>query len=126
MKKLLLLMTIAGMLSFGATNMLMAQNEEETTETATDTNKAVEDTVSAEAEDVEETTEETVIAEPAPQEDQTFHQIIKQKFIEGGAGFMSIVLICLIMGLAICIERIIYLNLATTNTDKLLKKVEDA
>ena len=53
----------------------------------------------------------------------TFHQVLKQKFIEGGAGFMATVLVCLIMGLAIAIERIIYLNLASTNTEKLLKKL---
>ena len=59
-------------------------------------------------------------------ESQSFHQIIKEKFIQGGPGFMGIVLICLILGLALCIERIIYLNLATTNTDKLLLNVENA
>jgi biopolymer transport protein ExbB len=59
-------------------------------------------------------------------ESQSFHQIIKEKFIQGGPGFMGIVLICLILGLALCIERIIYLNLATTNTDKLLINVENA
>jgi len=56
----------------------------------------------------------------------TFHQIIKQKFIQGGAGFMGIVLLCLILGLALAIERIIYLNMATTDTDKLLNDVESA
>ncbi len=64
--------------------------------------------------------------EAAPVANETFHQIIKQKFIEGGPEFMGIVLIALILGLAICIERIIYLNMASTNTDKLLKNVEDA
>ncbi len=54
------------------------------------------------------------------------HQQIKQKFIEGNPYFMSFVLICLIIGLALCIERIVYLNLATTNTDKLLNDVEGA
>jgi biopolymer transport protein ExbB len=54
------------------------------------------------------------------------HQQLKIKFIEGGAGFMGVVLLSLVLGLAICIERIIYLNLATVNTQKLLKKVEDA
>jgi biopolymer transport protein ExbB len=39
---------------------------------------------------------------------------------------MGIVLACLIFGLAIAIERIIYLNLATTNTQKLTQDVEDA
>ena len=54
------------------------------------------------------------------------HKEIKRLFIEGGAGFMGIILLCLILGLAISIERIIYLNLATTNTEKLLIKVEQA
>jgi len=58
--------------------------------------------------------------------EQSFHQIIKQKFIEGGAEFMGVVLICLILGLALAIERIIYLNLATTNTEKLLGAIESA
>ncbi|MBT3622171.1 MAG: MotA/TolQ/ExbB proton channel family protein, partial [Flavobacteriales bacterium] len=60
------------------------------------------------------------------EESASFHQIIKQKFIEGGPGFMGIVLLCLILGLALAIERIIYLNMATTDTDKLLNDVEGA
>ena len=59
-------------------------------------------------------------------EDLSFHQELKKRFIEGGAGFMGIVLLCLILGLAIAIERIIYLNLSTTNTKKLTQNVEDA
>lgn len=59
-------------------------------------------------------------------EDASMRQVIKEKFIEGDWKFMSPVLICLILGLAIAIERIISLNLATTNTTKLIKKVEDA
>jgi biopolymer transport protein ExbB len=55
-----------------------------------------------------------------------FHQELKKRFIEGGPGFMGIVLLCLILGLAIAIERIIYLNLSTTNTKKLTQNVEDA
>lgn len=55
-----------------------------------------------------------------------FHQNLKERFVEGGPGFMGIVLLCLILGLAIAIERIIYLNLSTTNTQKLAKDVEDA
>ncbi|QNK77230.1 MotA/TolQ/ExbB proton channel family protein [Winogradskyella undariae] len=63
--------------------------------------------------------------EPAS-EDLSFHQELKKRFIEGGAGFMGVVLLCLILGLAIAIERIIYLNLSTTNTKKLTQNVEDA
>jgi biopolymer transport protein ExbB len=65
-------------------------------------------------------------AEAKEEKPASFHQIIKQKFIEGGPGFMGIVLLCLILGLALAIERIIYLNMATTDTDKLLNDVENA
>lgn len=71
-----------------------------------------------------------VAAEPVAEEEvvapaeKGFHQVIKEKFIEGGAGFMALVLICLILGVAISVERILYLNLATTNTKKLLENVE--
>ena len=58
--------------------------------------------------------------------DLTFHQELKKRFIEGGPGFMGIVLLCLILGLAIAIERIIFLNLSTTNSKKLTQDVEDA
>ncbi|CAM1342661.1 MotA/TolQ/ExbB proton channel family protein [Tenacibaculum aestuarii] len=57
---------------------------------------------------------------------ETFHQILKRYFIEGGPGFMGIVLVALILGLAIAIERIIYLNMATTNTKKLISSVDEA
>ena len=62
----------------------------------------------------------------ANDESKTFHQELKQRFIEGGPFFMGIVLVALILGLAIAIERIIYLNMATTNTKKLVSKVDDA
>jgi biopolymer transport protein ExbB len=67
--------------------------------------------------------EAEVAAEPQP---VGFTQELKNRFIEGGPGFMGIVLACLILGLAIAIERIIYLNFATTNTDKLISDVESA
>lgn len=57
---------------------------------------------------------------------RSFHQELKKRFIEGGPGFMGVVLLALILGLAISIERIIYLNLSTTNTKKLAARVEDA
>jgi len=62
----------------------------------------------------------------AAAEELGFHQELKKRFIEGGPGFMGIVLLCLILGLAIAIERIIFLNLSTTNTKKLTQDVEDA
>lgn len=58
--------------------------------------------------------------------EKVLHKEIKRLFIEGGAGFMGTILLCLILGLAIAIERIIYLNLATTNTEKLLANIDKA
>jgi biopolymer transport protein ExbB len=60
------------------------------------------------------------------EEDLGWHQAAKQRFIQGGPGFMGIVLLCLILGLAMAIERIIFLNLSTTNTEKLAQNVEEA
>jgi len=120
MKKLFTLLTVVGLLSFGAFNPIYAQTAEEATEdTTTDVVEEaapVKEVVEAPAEEVAE----------ASAEELSFTQVIKQKFIEGGPGFMGIVLICLILGLAIVIERIIYLNMATTNTDKLLTNIESA
>ncbi|GAB7256127.1 MotA/TolQ/ExbB proton channel family protein [uncultured Polaribacter sp.] len=69
---------------------------------------------------------QSTFAQEAAAESKTFHQILKENFIDGGPGFMGIVLVALILGLAIAIERIIYLNLATTNTKKLVANVDDA
>ena len=69
---------------------------------------------------------QSVFAQEAEVAEQTFHQVLKQRFIEGGPGFMGIVLVALILGLAIAIERIIYLNMATTNTKKLMASVDEA
>ena len=55
-----------------------------------------------------------------------FTQVLKEQFIAGGPAFMGIVLLSLILGLAVAIERIIYLNMATTNTAKLKESVEQA
>jgi len=74
---------------------------------------------------VQDATDEEA-AEEMPAESASFTQELKKRFIEGGPGFMGIVLICLILGLAIAIERIIFLNLSTTNTTKLTAGVEEA
>ncbi|MBW6499472.1 MAG: MotA/TolQ/ExbB proton channel family protein [Bacteroidales bacterium] len=117
MKKLFVYLTVAGMLTFGLNTIVSAQV----------------DAGEAETEVAETVVEEEVAPAEAMQQtlepdygDQTFHYILKEKFIEGGAGFMSVILLCLIIGLGLAIERIIYLNLSTTNTNKLLNKVEEA
>ncbi|MEY2949726.1 MAG: MotA/TolQ/ExbB proton channel family protein [Saprospiraceae bacterium] len=64
--------------------------------------------------------------EVEPTADLTGYQVLKKYFIDGDWRFMSFVLVCLILGLAFCIERIITLNIATTNTDKLLSSVDES
>ncbi|MDA8714734.1 MotA/TolQ/ExbB proton channel family protein [Flavobacteriales bacterium] len=64
--------------------------------------------------------------ESATQDKAEITQTLKEKFIEGGPFFMSFVLIALILGLALCIERIIFLNLSTQNTHKLLSDIESS
>ncbi|HAF28285.1 MAG TPA: flagellar motor protein MotA [Bacteroidales bacterium] len=123
MKKLFAFIAVFGMLLFGASFYTVAQDE--TTDETT-----VEQTDSMEMDEVMEDT--TVVAEEVAEEvvaeveKPAKLKQIKIKFIEGGPGFMGVVLLCLILGLAIAIERIIYLNLASTNTNKLLLSVEEA
>lgn len=87
---------------------------------AADSNAVAEEAQEEAPAEAASTEEEEVVA------DKSFHQVLKEKFIEGGAEFMGIVLITLILGLAICIERIIYLNMATPNSKKLLAEIENA
>ncbi|MFI1771103.1 MotA/TolQ/ExbB proton channel family protein [Thalassobellus citreus] len=104
MKRLFSILAITGMMAFGTANAT--------------TNTSVSAAVT--------TVTTTQDADPAPAEELGFHQELKKRFIEGGPGFMGIVLLCLILGLAIAIERIIFLNLSTTNSKKLTQSVEDA
>ena len=64
---------------------------------------------------VQDSQDESMMEASSEESAAGFTQELKKRFIEGGPGFMGIVLICLILGLAISIERIIYLNLSTTN-----------
>ena len=61
----------------------------------------------------------------AQEETMGFHQALKTKFIEGNAGFMSLVAIALVVGLAFCIERIIYLSLSEINAKKLMQEIDE-
>lgn len=127
MKKLIALFTLAGMLTFGASNIAFAQKDKKAdvkTEQVTDTTAqaaTVDSNVQAEP-----AADTTAVAETAADENKSFHQVLKEKFIEGGAVWMAPILIVFILGLALVVERIIYLNLSTTNTQKLLNSVENA
>ncbi|RMG81133.1 MAG: MotA/TolQ/ExbB proton channel family protein [Bacteroidetes bacterium] len=127
MKKLFALLIVFGALTFGQSNEILANEDStatETTQVAENDSAAQEEAAAAPVEMKKE--EPAQATDEAVEEERTFHQIVKEKFIEGGPMFMSFVLISLILGLAIAIERIIYLSLATTNTKKLVSQVEEA
>ena len=107
MKKIFMFLAVMGVMAFSAQNAA-AHDEQPADGTAA-------------TEVVTEATETLDGPEEIP-----LHQALKTKFIEGGAGFMALVIICLILGLALSIERILYLSLSKTNTKKLLAKVEKA
>lgn len=117
MKKLFSLITLSGMLFFGANNLVMAQGGDST---------AADTTAPAAVEQPAAEEEKPADDKKAEAPEVTTHQMLKEKFIEGDPIWMAPVLICLILGLAICIERIVYLNMATVNSEKFLNKVESA
>jgi biopolymer transport protein ExbB len=106
MKRVLVFMAFAVLLLIGTAQTSQAQTDQAAATT-------------------QQLSEQTVGTTPVATE-KVLHKEIKRLFIEGGAGFMGTILLCLILGLAIAIERIIYLNLATTNSEKLLARVEKA
>jgi biopolymer transport protein ExbB len=100
MKRFFTILAITGMLFFGATQFSYAQEEATSTEQVAATDDAA--------------------------SQGGFRQELKQRMIEGGPGWMGVIMLTLIFGLAISIERIIYLNLSTTKTNKLVADVENA
>ena len=56
---------------------------------------------------------------------ETMHQVLMQKFLEGGWAWMLPVLVCLVIGLAVAIERMLYLSFANINTKKFIAKFEE-
>ena len=111
MKKVFMFLAVAGIMAFTAQYAAAQdQSAEETT--------ATEAAAPAAAQNFSDLT--------AGAEEIPLHQQLKTKFIEGGAGFMSLIIICLILGLAISIERVLYLGFSKTNTKKLLAQIEKA
>ena len=60
------------------------------------------------------------------EEPLSFHQVLKTKFIEGSAGFMSLVALALVLGLAFCVERIIFLTLSEIDAKKMMADIDGA
>ena len=124
MKKYFALVAMVAAFTFGMTPAVMAQEEEVADEAAAteqvDSTEAVADSAAV--------AEEAPVAEEAAapvEEEEGLHKTLKTKFIEGDAGFMSLVAIALVLGLAFCIERVIYLTLAQVNTRKFMATIAE-
>ena len=116
MKKLIAFFSIIALVTISLSVNVYAK-EGDTVQAQTADTAVVQEDVAVEVADV--------VADE-PEATKTFHEVLKEKFIEGGPGFMGIVLLALIFGLAISIERILYLSMASVNTKKLLKNIESA
>ena len=99
MKKFFAIVAVIGAMTFGTTQFAQAQDAP--------------------------AAEQTEVAAAAVEEGG-IHKELKTKFIEGDAGFMALPAIALVIGLAFCIERIVYLSLAEVNAKKLMGKLEAA
>lgn len=114
MKKLFLVLAAAA-LTFGPATVF-----------AQDAPAAVEETTVQVEETAAPAAEEEAVNPEVEIAGESMHHILMQKFLEGGWGWMLPVLLCLILGLAIAIERILYLSLSTINTKKFIAAVEEA
>lgn len=125
MKKSIALFTLALSLSFGTGAIAQDGSEPTNGESV----EMTEESVAAPMEEepvAEAPAEAPAEASPEATTETGFREVIKDKFIEGGYQWMSPLLICLIIGLAVAIERIIYLNMATINTKKFLERIESS
>jgi Biopolymer transport proteins len=123
MKKVFAFVAMMGLLTFGVNQTINAQETAAPAAEEVAEDNSAADSVAA-AEPVE--TEAAEIEEASETEGQGLHKTIKTKFIEGSAGFMSLVAIAMIFGLALCIERIIFLSLSEINSKKLLEDIQAA
>lgn len=120
MKKLFAIVAFAGAFTFGMVNTVVAQDETEAAATEQVDSAAVDSAATAPvAEEAPAVTEEE-----AAEENASIHKELKTKYIEGGAGFMTLVAVALVIGLAFCIERVIYLSLCQVDYKKLLADVQ--
>ncbi|MFT7345555.1 MAG: biopolymer transport protein ExbB [Lentimonas sp.] len=123
MKKIVSSLAIVAIMVFGFTQTIAAQDSTELTEAT-----PVEDEMNDVADAAQEGSTAVEEAAPAVEEavELDFVQTLKQKYIEGDPLWMTPVLICLIIGISLSIERIVYLNLSTINSAKFVEEVEAA
>ena len=123
MKKLFAIVAMLGLFTFGATQVY-AQDAAEVAPVDT----VQSDSVQSDSVQVAE----APVAPEAPaapvevEESAGVHKALKTKFIEGGAEFMALVAVAMVIGLAFCVERIIYLSMAKVNTKKLMAAIAAA
>ena len=124
MKKLFAIVAMLGMFTFGATQVY-AQDAVESApvENVENTDSA---NVEAPVEEVVETPAETPAEVVKADDTEGVHKILKTKFIEGGAEFMALVAVAMVIGLAFCVERIIYLSMAKVDTKKFMAAIAEA
>ena len=118
MKKYFAIVAMVAAFSFGMTPSVMAQDEVAEEATAEQVDSVAAEATDSLAEEAEAPAVEEAVA--PVEEEEGLHKTLKTKFIEGDAGFMSLVSIALVLGLAFCIERVIYLTLAQVNTRKFM------
>ncbi len=123
MKKFFVLLTVITLLFLGVNLKAQTPPSDSVKNDTTMVDSAKTDSATVK---VTDQNKEDVKEQEASKKEVGIHKVLLTKFLEGGAGFMGIILITLILGLAIALERIIYLVLSQTNTDKLIKKVEEA
>ena len=132
MKKLISSLTLVAVITFGFANASYADPVTDTTAAAVtaDSIEKAQSQAAAQAAAVSDAanngTSKNATPEPEKEADLSFVQKLKQSFIQGDPFWMTPVLICLIIGLALSIERIVYLNLSTINTKRFLDEVETA
>ncbi|MFT4678581.1 MAG: biopolymer transport protein ExbB [Flavobacteriales bacterium] len=132
MKKLIALIAILGMTGIGMLTSTEAYALNEGTQSSVENNDGVSADIQQSRSELYAAVQEdsaeggSVAADGEDAQVESLNMYIKRYFIEGGPLFMLMVLICLIIGLALCVERIVYLNMASTNTRKLLDQIDEA
>lgn len=126
MKKILVFILLMAALTFGVSSSIIAQDSTAAPKDSSASGKVDTAGTSAQADPTEVDTMGTgdISADDAGADGGGIHQMIKTKFIEGNACFMSLVAIALVFGLAFCIERIIYLSLCEIDAKKLMADID--
>ncbi len=126
MRKLIAVLAISGFLLLVKADLASAQARQDTVETVAEDSAAVVARDSSASGIINDDTADNLSDDELEAEESTgFHTRLKTKFIEGNAGFMSLVAIALVLGLAFCIERIIYLTLSEINAKRFMRDLEE-